>query len=181
MIRSKADLRLYLAADLAAVQPHPLRAWRPWHRWKYPTLHFQRRLRYAEYCLNTARNPIGKAWAFAMRFRAREHGIRLGLTIPPNVFGPGLSIPHWGTIVVNDKARIGARCRLHTSTNIGVKDGAAPRIGDDCYIGPGVKMFGGIVLGDRVEIGANAVVTRSCGDDVVLVGIPAQPRPKRGG
>lgn len=168
----------YLAADLAAVQPAPLARWRPWHRIKHPTLHFQRRLRFAEFRINTATNAFTRALALLARHRARQLGQRLGFTIPPNVFGPGLSIPHWGTIIVNDQVRVGARCRLHASTNIGVQDGRAPRIGDDCYIGPGAKLYGDIALGHRVVIGANAVVNRSCGDDCTLVGVPARARPR---
>lgn len=34
-------------------------------------------------------------------------GIRLGFSIPINVFDYGLRINHYGTIVVNTKARIG--------------------------------------------------------------------------
>ena len=32
------------------------------------------------------------------RLRLRHLGIRMGLSIPPGVFGPGLSIPHYGSI-----------------------------------------------------------------------------------
>lgn len=174
MIKSRSDRDRYIEQDMAAVLPHPIRVWRMWHRWQYPTVHFIRKLRNVEYLLNTRTGKFWKPFVFLARARVRAHGMKLGFTIPPNVFGPGLSIPHWGTIVVNDKARIGARCRIHIATNIGVKDGAAPVIGDDCYIGPGAKLFGGLTLGDRVMIGANAVVNRSFGNDVVLVGIPAK-------
>ena len=80
------------------------------------------------------------------------------------MFGPGLSIAHAGTIVVNSNAKIGANCRIHVCVNIGadVTDGSkAPIIGDNCYIGPGAKLFGSIILGNNVGIGANAVVNKS--------------------
>ena len=48
-------------------------------------------------------------------------------------------------------------------------------IGDNVYLGPGAKVFGDIVLGDNIQVGANAVVTKSClKDGAVLVGVPAQ-------
>jgi len=111
-----------------------------------------------------------------VRWRLREHGIRLGFTIPPNVFGPGLSIAHWGTIVVNENCRVGARCRIHPGVCLGWTASGVPVLGDDCYLGPGAKVFGGVILGDRTIVGANAVVNRSFpGGSVTLVGVPAQP------
>lgn len=105
--------------------------------------------------------------------------MKLGFTIPPNTFGPGLSIAHYGTIVVNPNARIGANCRIHVGVNIGTAKGTeaqAPTIGDGSYIGPGAKIFGPVVLGNDVTIGANAVVNRSFPDgECTLVGIPARP------
>ncbi|MDD4260301.1 MAG: hypothetical protein PHP38_10695, partial [Sphaerochaetaceae bacterium] len=82
--------------------------------------------------------------------------VKLGFSIPTNVFGPGLSIAHRGTIIVSRGAKIGANCRLHACVNIGTKAGAdelAPTIGDDCYIGPGVKMYGEISIANGTAIG----------------------------
>lgn len=69
--------------------------------------------------------------------------IRLGFTIPLNVFGPGLCIAHRGTIVVNKNAKVGKNCRIHACTNIGSNiDGvSAPQIGNNVYIGPGAKIL----------------------------------------
>lgn len=173
MIQTKKDLASYLRADLDAILPTSPPHWRPWHRHRYPTVHFLRLLRRAEYRINTASGRISRWMGVVARFRARSAGQRLGFSIPPNVFGPGLGLPHWGTIVINDKARVGARCRLHVCTNIGTNRSGTPLIGDDCYIGPGAKLFGAITLGNRVRIGANAVVTKSFGDDAVLMGVPA--------
>lgn len=38
---------------------------------------------------------------------------KLSISIKPNVFGPGLSIAHYGGIVVNPNAHIGSNCRIH--------------------------------------------------------------------
>lgn len=107
----------------------------------------------------------------------------MGFSISPNVFGPGLSIAHHGTITVNGGASVGANCRIHPSTSIGTArgfDAAAPSIGDNAYIAPGARLFGPIVLGHNVTIGANAVVHRSWeGDGITLVGIPARPTRSR--
>ena len=112
-----------------------------------------------------------------MRFRYLS--AKLGLTIPINVFGPGLGIMHRGTIVVTPNARIGANCKINADVQIGPgRNGNAPTIGDNCYIGPGAKIFGDIILGNNIRIGANAVVNKSFPDDnLLLIGVPAKSVP----
>lgn len=53
-----------------------------------------------------------------------------GFSIPVNSFGPGLSIAHGGTIVVNNTARIGKNCRIHEGVTIGAtgKNGQAEAV-----------------------------------------------------
>lgn len=99
---------------------------------------------------------------------------KLGYTIYKNNFGPGVCFCHYGTLVVNEDARIGKNCRIHVGVNIGRFNGGVPRIGDNCYIGPGAKLFGPIIIGDNVTIGANAVVNKSFPDNCVIVGVPAK-------
>jgi serine O-acetyltransferase len=50
----------------------------------------------------------------------------------------------------------------------------SPVLGDDVFVGPGAAIYGPVELGDRVQVGANAVVTSSFGDDVVVAGVPAR-------
>lgn len=110
-------------------------------------------------------------------YKKRKLGIKLGYSIPANVFGPGLSLPHYGTIVVSKNAKVGENCRLHVSTNIGASAGKpeAPIIGDNVYIGPGAILFGNITIADNVTIAANATVNNSCEvSNVVLAGTPAK-------
>lgn len=85
-----------------------------------------------------------------------------------------MRLNHWGTIVISPEARIGAGARINICVNIGLKDGKAPDLGDDVYIGPGAKLFGGIQLGNGVRIGANAVVNRSFPDGAIIGGVPAK-------
>ena len=98
----------------------------------------------------------------------------LGFSIHPNSIGPGLSIPHAGTIVVTGNAVIGDNCRIHTCVNIGNHRGKAPRIGNNVYIGPGAKIFGDITVGDNAVIGANAVVNKDVPPGVTVGGVPAR-------
>ena len=104
-------------------------------------------------------------------------GLKLGYSIPANVFGPGLSLPHTGTIVVSKYAKVGENCRLYVCTNKGVSAGknGAPTIGNNVYIGPGAILFGEINIADNTTIAANATVNKSCKDlNVVLAGSPAK-------
>lgn len=173
MIVSKSDLRLYLAKDKQA-----LGKTNSWPKligddiWK-----FQIALRYHEYYTNVKRGGVKRS--LFKRFWGFLHysmGIRLGFTIPVNVFDYGLRLNHVGTIVVNPKARIGKWCDIHVCVNIGENfDKQAPRLGDNCWIGPGVKLFGGIVIGDGVVIGAGAVVNKSFPEGhITIAGVPAR-------
>lgn len=171
MINSRKELQIYLDADLQAAG---LKKWRFWYRLKYPVLHWQRNLRKLEYLTNTKKSfAILRPYVKLRGILFLHQSIWLGFSIPVNVFGPGLSIAHWGTIVVNHMCRVGSNCRIHPGTTLGEKDGAAPTVGDNCYLGPGSKVFGGVTLGSDVKIGSNAVVNKSFPDGSILVGIPA--------
>ena len=171
MIQSYRDYREYLEADRIALgRKKSLISLLFDDVWRY-----QRLLRRLEYITNCRRNWLVRGLVFYLH---RRQGRRLGFSIPINVFGPGLSIAHPGTIVVNKGARVGANCRLHVCVSIGTEAGKtvdAPSIGDNCYIAPGVKMFGKIQLGPNMAIGANAVVNRSFpAGNVTIGGVPAK-------
>lgn len=171
MIKSYADYLFYLEADRISLDVKPTLLQKLANdRWKY-----QRLLRRVEYLKNCRKNKLLRLWT---EWRHRRLGRLLGYSIPPNVFGPGLAIPHRGTIVVNSYARVGANCRIHVCTNLGTNLGTldeAPVLGNNVYIGPGAKLYGKIVLGDNMVIGANAVVNKSFpGGNSTLAGVPAR-------
>jgi len=176
MIRSREDLNRYLEADrVAGGKParFGIHAWLADPAWRYTRL-----LRKHEYLVNCkGRKGFGGLWRLWTGLRLSLLGQRLGITMWSNIFDEGLYIPHWGTIVVHEKARIGKNCTINAGVNIGNNEGRpddVPTIGDNCFIGPGAKIFGRIVLGDNVRIGANAVVNRSFPEgNCTLVGIPA--------
>lgn len=136
---------------------------------------FQRLMRRLEYLTNCNGSRLIR---MLIAYQYAKLGKELGFSIPINVFGPGLSIAHRGTIVINGAAKVGSNCRLHVCVNIGSQAGcslAVPTIGDNCYIAPGVKMFGSIVIGPNMAIGANAVVNKSFPEgNATIGGIPAQ-------
>ena len=171
MITDRQTYREYVKEDLKA---YGLTHVGFYNYWWMDCLRFQLRLRRIEYLHNTAgNNPLKGLWRFVLEVVNHRLATRLGFTIPKNVFGPGLHIVHYGTIVVHPDARVGRNCRLHPSTSIGDYNGV-PRLGDNVYIGPGAKIYGPVTLGDNVAVGANAVVNKSFGSNVTLGGVPAR-------
>ena len=146
----------------------------PWAAaYRRPLVAFMYRLRCAEH-FRTQSGPVSRLLASWCTFRARRLGMMLGLTVPPGTCAPDLHIMHWGALVINGHARIGRNCSIHMGVNIGAGKGGVPRIGDNVYIGPGAKIFGGITIGDNVRIGANAVVNRDVPPNVIVAGVPAR-------
>ena len=101
--------------------------------------------------------------------------VRLGYSIPLNVFDSGLSIAHRGTIVINGNAKIGKNCRIQECTTIGATNGSveAPVLGNNIFIGSGARIIGSIELADDIAIGANALVCNSFLEPgITIAGVP---------
>ena len=84
---------------------------------------------------------------------------KYGILIPARcTIGEGFFIGHWGTIVVNEKVKIGRNVNISQGVTIGQlnrgKRMGTPVIGNEVYIGPGAKILGNIVVGNNVAIGA---------------------------
>ncbi len=104
---------------------------------------------------------------------------KYGYDIPSStVIGSGFYIGHFGGIVIAQKAIIGKNCNISQGVTIGFnprgKKMGYPIIGANVYIGPGVKIFGDITIGDNVAIGANAVVNTNLPSNFTYGGIPAK-------
>ena len=175
MIKNKDDYLYYIECDKKA---------RGFIKNKYfgirgeiPVYKFQLLMRKVEYYNNCKKNLISKIYLYILKYRYKKLQIKYGFSIPINTFGPGLYIQHRGTICVNGSAKIGCNCRINVDVNIGTnmeKEEEAPIIGDNCFIGPGAKIFGKIKIGNNVAIGANAVVNKSFGDNITIAGVPAK-------
>ena len=105
--------------------------------------------------------------------------ITTGIDIPFNAqIGRGLYIGHFGQIILSTRTVMGEFCNLSQGVTIGQAgrglEQYTPIIGDRVYIGPGAKIFGKVLIGNDVAIGANAVVTKDLPDNAVAVGIPAK-------
>lgn len=179
MIKTKNELKKYLEQDRIALGIRNLSVKGRLKNIIFPNhiYCFQKALRKAEYYGNNKRNIISLLLFAYYIFKYKRLGIKLGFSIPMNVFGPGLAIIHYGTIVVNPRAKVGANCRIHVCTNIGESGGVAgaPKIGDNVYIGPGAKIYGDITIAKNTVVAANAAVNKSILEEGMLVaGVPAK-------
>ncbi len=79
-------------------------------------------------------------------------------------------------IVIHRRAVIGSRVNIGAHVTIGGRGHhhEVPVIGDGVVIGAGAKVLGPVRVGNRAQIGANAVVLQDVPDDAVAVGIPAR-------
>lgn len=177
MIENRDDYLYYLEADRIALgearkRPHFISVWEVDVIWK-----FQRLLRKAEYLHNCRSNGIHKIYYKYTQYRLFRAQLKTGFSIPINVFGPGLSISHLGSIVINGHAKVGKNCRIHPFTTIGI-DGRSNKvavIGDNVYISTGAKIIGDVHICDDVIIAANAVVVKSITEQKAVVGgVPAK-------
>ncbi|WP_429967243.1 serine acetyltransferase [Enterococcus sp. AZ173] len=128
-------------------------------------------LRYEEYHSNNGHKLFEKFY----NLRKTKLGIKIGFDIPKNVIAYGVSSPHVGTRIISNNAIIGKNFRIHVGVQIGSKDGHAPIIGNNVYIGPGAKLYGDIYIADNIKIGANSVVTHSFKETgITIAGVPAK-------
>ena len=177
MIASRDELRAVLAQDArannrATVRPRPFRSGE--EIWLF--LRLLRRLEYYS-SFSGWKRRVWLPWVLWTRLRFKRLSVRLNYTIPLNVCGPGLSLAHVGTIVISNRACVGANCRIHEGVTIGATNGSdlAPRIGNNVFLGAGAKVIGDIEIADDVCVGANAVVVKSVTEPGITVGgVPAR-------
>ena len=169
MINSYDQFKEYLSADLSVRPGNGLLA-----ILKDPISRFHCYLRSVEYLQ-------GKRWVLPIYIVAKLIFLRssknLGFSIPENTLGKGVYLPHWGTIVVNSKARVGDYCILNVDVVIGRHPSskqAVPTLGRGIYVAPGVKIFGKIDIGDNAILAANCVVNRDVSARPVVAGVPAK-------
>lgn len=186
MIESKKDYYEFLKCDKTALGRNHLKRPRFMHDviWSYQIL-----LRKCEYYNNCRHDFIGKIICKLLKMRFVHLNHKLGFSIPLNVFDKGLSIAHYGTIVVNANAVVGENCRIHEGVTIGVtgddykdgKTGSAAIIGDRVFLASGVKVIGRVQIANDVAIGANSVVVHDILEaNTTWAGIPAKKISSKG-
>lgn len=174
-MKTKKQLRFYLAADAFALGKKGSPRLFGDHIWRFQIA--LRKLEYYSAQTGVFANLATKFWVL----RKYRLGLLLGFDIPPGVFGAGLRINHHGNLIVNGASRVGRWCDIHQGVNIGagnpksrLEEPSVPTLGDNLWIGPGAKIYGKLEVGDRVVVGANAVVNKDVPNDRTVVGMPAK-------
>jgi serine O-acetyltransferase len=118
---------------------------------------------------------MGLAWMYRGPFRLVLH-----LELPYRArIGPGLLLEHPYNVLVGAGVEIGADCSIFHEVTLGEgPTPGLPRLGDGVVVFPGAKVFGGVTIGERSEIGANCVITRDVPAHSIVMTPPPRPLPQ---
>ncbi len=93
--------------------------------------------------------------------------------------GPGLRMVHAQSILVLPGSKIGSGCSIYHEVTLGTgHEPGAPTVGDNVMLFAGSKVLGGIEVGNDVQVGANAVVTKNVPEGATVAAPPSRAIPK---
>lgn len=112
---------------------------------------------------------------FLARFVSNIARFWTNIEIHPGAqIGRGLIIDHGTGVVIGETAVIGNDCLIYHGVTLGGTGKEQckrhPTLLDGVMCGSGAKILGNVTIGNRVKIGANAIVTKSIPDDQTVVG-----------
>jgi serine O-acetyltransferase len=136
-----------------------------------PNLHFIYILRKAQ---KYNKKPVsGIFWKFVLRHYQIKYGYQI---YPETEIGEGFYLGHWGSLVINPKAKIGKNCNIAQGVTIGQQNRGKlqgfPTISDEVWIGANAVIVGGITIGSNVLIAPNSYVNFDVPSNSVVVGNP---------
>lgn len=169
MIRTKRELELYILADRMinrGVFHYSLL-----HRIKkifIPdyVMSFLESMRRAEY-YKEQHGVINKLCFYWNSIKFNKLGYKLGFSIGLNTLSYGVSIPHYGTIIVGKENSIGKYAVLHTSTCI---TSMGSIIGDGLNLSTGSVITKKVMLGNYITTCANSIINNNFLTDRKLIG-----------
>jgi len=143
------------------------------HGLKIPGFRYTYLLRKASKCNQSSVSGL------IYRFLLKRYKYKYGFQIPVSTdIGEGLFIGHFGTIVINAKAKIGKNCNISHGVTIGQANKGKlkgyPTIGNQVWMGSGSVIVGNINIGSNVLIAPNSFVNFDVPDNSLVLGNPAK-------
>ena len=126
-----------------------------------------------------------KGWCRVSKLFSLLNVILFGIEVPATLeIGPGLILPHTQGIVLG-AASIGRNVTIYQQVTLGALEAdfrfdpsLRPTVEDDVVLAAGAKVLGGVRVGSRSTVGANAVVLCDVPAQHLAVGVPARVQPK---
>jgi serine O-acetyltransferase len=117
------------------------------------------------------------------RLLLRKYSYKYGFQIPVSTqIGKGLYIGHFGTIIVNRRAKIGSNCNIGPGVTIGQenrgKRKGCPTIHDNVWIGINSVIVGNIEIGSNVLISPSSFVNFDVPENSIIIGNPGKIIPR---
>ncbi|SHG57557.1 Serine acetyltransferase [Chryseolinea serpens] len=122
-----------------------------------------------------ALHPVG----LLARLWHKRLKVKFGFQIPYTTsIQPGFFLGHFGGIVINKQAKIGRNCNVAQGVTIGqVNRGekvGCPTVGDRVWIGANAVVVGGVTIGNDVLIAPLTYINFDVPDHAVVIGNPAK-------
>lgn len=147
-----------------------------WKKCFNPNLHFIYIFRKSQQYLKTP--LLNVFWKLVLRHYQIKYGFQI---YPETEIGEGFYLGHWGSLVINPKAKIGKNCNIAQGVTIGQQNRGSkagfPVIGNGVWIGTNAVIVGGIAIGNNVLIAPNSYINFDVPEDSVVAGNPAKIYP----
>ena len=113
------------------------------------------------------------------RFELRRLRFRFGYDVSPTTsIGPGFYIGHFGMLVISPLAVIGRNCNINQGVTIGATSRGsrlgAPTLGDRVWVGANAVIVGKITIGSDALIAPGAFVNVDVPEKAVFLGNPGK-------
>lgn len=143
-----------------------------WKKCLNPNLHFIYVFRKTQKYNKTP--VLGLYWRIVLRHFQIKYGFQI---YPETEIGEGFYLGHWGSLVINPKAKIGRNCNIAQGVTIGQqnrgKNEGYPVIGDEVWIGANAVIVGNVNIGNNVLVAPNAYVNFDVPENSIVSGNPA--------